>query len=335
MEMKTFTRRKAMKKILYILVFMVVIFQTINILAADNRFEKVMSRLVKAINESNYPAIRQDFAPVMLEGLPEKECQQFFAGLLTQFGKIQEFDKPTVAPSGEAVFVTRLERGVLDVKIMLDDKDKIVGLLLLPHTPDIPVPDKTETQLSLPFKGQWLVFWGGDTIEQNQHNPAPEQKYAFDFLGVNQNGKTRKGESLTNEDYFAFGREVLAPAHGEVTDVINGVRDNVPGSMNPSLALGNAVFIQHAKNEVSVLAHLKLNSVTVKVGDKVKRGQIIGLCGNSGNSSEPHLHFHVQNIPVIQEARGIKCYFAKLIIKGEKEPKVNYSPVKDQIISEP
>jgi murein DD-endopeptidase MepM/ murein hydrolase activator NlpD len=81
------------------------------------------------------------------------------------------------------------------------------------------------------------------------------------------------------------------------------------------------------------LAHLKHNSVTVKVGDKVKCGQVIGLCGNSGNSSEPHLHFHVQNTPIIQDGTGIKCYFQKLILKGEKEPKINYSPVKDQIIS--
>jgi hypothetical protein len=299
----------------------------------DSRFEKIMSRLVKAINDSNYPAIRQDFSPAMLEGLPEKECRQFFAGLLTQFGKIQEFDKPAMAPSGEAVFVTRLDRGVLDLKIMLDDKDKIVGLLFLPHTPDTPVPDKTETELSLPFKGQWLVFWGGDTPEQNQHNAVPNQRYAFDFLGVDEKGKTRKGESLTNEDFFAFGREVLAPADGEVTDVINGVRDNNPGSMNPYAAVGNAVFIQHCKNEVSVLAHLKLNSVTVKVGDKVKRGQTIGLCGNSGNSSEPHIHFHVQNTPVVQDGKGIKCHFQNLMIKGDKEPKENYSPVKDQIIS--
>jgi murein DD-endopeptidase MepM/ murein hydrolase activator NlpD len=299
------------------------------------RFEKVMGRLVKAINESNYPAIRKEFAPAMEEALPPKQGEEFFAGLLTQYGKIQKFEKPTMASSGEAVFVAHFERGVLDVKIWLDDKDKISGLLFLPHVADIPVPEKMETLLSLPFKGQWLVFWGGDTPEQNQHHNTPNQKFAFDFLGVNEKGQTRKGESQTNEDFFAFGREVLAPANGEVTDVIGGVRDNTPGSMNPYSALGNAVFIQHGRNEISVLAHLKQNSVMVKVGDKVKKGQVIGLCGNSGNSSEPHLHFHVQNTPIIQDGTGIKCYFQKLMIKGDKEPKINYSPVKDQIISVP
>jgi hypothetical protein len=299
------------------------------------RFEKVMTSLVGAINEFDYPGIRKDFAQVMLDGLPVKESQAFFSGLVMQYGKIQKFDKPRIGSSGEAIFVTQCERGVLDVTISLDESNKINGLLFLPHVADIPVPEKMETPLSLPFKGKWLVFWGGDTAKQNQHHDVSNQKYAFDFISVGENGKTRKGESQTNEDYFAFGREVLAPADGEVTDVIGGVRDNTPGSMNPYSALGNAVLIQHGKYEVSVLAHLKQNSVIVKVGDKVKRGQVIGLCGNSGNSSEPHLHFHVQNTPVIQDGTGIKCYFQKVIIKGDQTPREKYSPVKDQIISAP
>lgn len=65
---------------------------------------------------------------------------------------------------------------------------------------------------SLPLKGRWLVAWGGDTREQNMHYDVPNQKFAFDFLGVDGQGNTRKGEALVNEDYYAFGREILAPA---------------------------------------------------------------------------------------------------------------------------
>src|SRR4030042_3143803 len=105
--------------------------------------------------------------------------------------------------------------------------------------------------------------------------------------------------------------------------------------MNPYSALGNAVFIQHSENEVSVLAHLKFDSVMVKVGDKVEAGQKIGLCGNSGNSSEPHLHYHLQNTPIIQDGTGIKCYFQKVnvIDEGSKKEKMNYSPIKGDIIA--
>jgi murein DD-endopeptidase MepM/ murein hydrolase activator NlpD len=301
---------------------------------AADRFEKVMNRMVKAINDANYPEIQKDFAQVMLDVLPLEKSKPFFQGLSAQYGKIQKLDKPRLNPPYEATFVAKCERGTLDIKLNLDDSNKIIGLLFLPHTADIPTPEKNQTKLSLPFKGRWLIGWGGDTKELNLHHDVSNQRFAFDFLGADENGKTRKGQSQTKEDYFAFGQEVLAPADGFVTDVINGVRDNTPGSMNPYSALGNAVFIQHRENEVSILAHLKCDSIIVKVGDKVTNGQMIGLCGNSGNSSEPHLHYHLQNTPIIQDGTGTKCYFEKItVLDGQsKQPKVDYSPTKDQLV---
>jgi len=298
------------------------------------RFEKVVNGMVKAINEGDYARIGSDFDRTMEDFFPLEKREPFFKNLSAQYGKIIRLDKPRLVQPGQAIFVANFERGKLDIKVWMDEKDKIIGLLFLPHTADIPVPEKHQTKLSLPFKGKWLVFWGGDTKELNQHHDAPNQRFAFDFLGADEQGKTRKGKAQVNEDYFAFGREVLAPADGNVTDVINGVRDNVPGSMNPYSALGNAVFIQHREHEVSVLAHLKLGSITVKVGNKVKRGQVIGLCGNSGNSSEPHLHYHLQNTPVIQDGTGIKCYYQKVIVleNGKKQSKTNYSPIKGETI---
>jgi hypothetical protein len=298
------------------------------------RFEKVLDRMVKAVNEGDYARIGSDFDRTMEDFFPLEKREPFFKNLSAQYGKIIRLDKPRLVQPGQAIFVANCERGKLDIQVWLDEKDKIIGLLFLPHTTDMPVPEKNETKLSLPFKGKWLVFWGGDTKELNQHHDAPNQRFAFDFLGADEQGKTRKGKDQVNEDYFAFGREVLAPADGNVTDVINGVRDNVPGSMNPYSALGNAVFIQHREHEVSVLAHLKLGSITVKVGNKVKRGQVIALCGNSGNSSEPHLHYHLQNTPIIQDGTGIKCYYQKVIVleNGKKQSKTNYSPIKGETI---
>jgi murein DD-endopeptidase MepM/ murein hydrolase activator NlpD len=109
----------------------------------------------------------------------------------------------------------------------------------------------------------------------------------------------------------------------------------VPESMNPLSALGNAVFIQHSKYEVSVLAHFKQGSIKVKAGDTVKKGQMLGLCGNSGNSSEPHIHYHLQNTAVIQDATGIKCFFEEVVVEkeGVKSTRQNYSLVKGDIIS--
>jgi murein DD-endopeptidase MepM/ murein hydrolase activator NlpD len=151
---------------------------------------------------------------------------------------------------------------------------------------------------------------------------------------VGDDGKTQRGDGTRNEDYYAFGREVLAPADGTVVEVIEGVRDNTPGSMNPYSAVGNCVVIQHREDEVSVLAPFKQGSIVVKVGDKVKRGQLLGQCGNSGNSSEPHVHYHLQNSPVLQDGLGIKCVFQKVAVSrdGKTETRTNFSPVKGQII---
>lgn len=250
-----------------------------------------------------------------------------FEGLKTQYGAVKYFDKPRGTPD-IAIIPVRFERGVLDMKIALNGQDKITGLFFLPHTADIPAPEAHETALRPPFHGRWLTFWGGDKREQNAHLDHPNQRHAFDFLGVGPDGQTKMGDGQKNEDYYAFGRDILAPADGTVTDVISGVQDNAPGSMNQYSALGNAVMIRHREHEVSVLAHLMQGSVRVKVGDAVKQGDAIGRCGNSGNSSEPHLHYHLQNTPVIQDGTGIKVFFSGL-------GKERRSPVKGDVIDAP
>ena len=204
------------------------------------------------------------------------------------------------------------------------------GLAFKPHVATEPAPEQHQTQLSLPFKGRWLIFWGGDTRELNQHHEVPNQRFALDLLGVGEDGKTHRGDGSRNEDFYAFGREVLAPRDGTAIEVIEGVRDNTPGSMNPYSALGNCVVIQHRKDEVSVFSHFKQGTIVVKVGDNLKRGQLLGKCGNSGNSSEPHL----QNSPVLQDGLGIQCAFQKVVLTrdGKTETRTNYSPVKDDII---
>jgi murein DD-endopeptidase MepM/ murein hydrolase activator NlpD len=309
-----------------------------NVLFANdsgNRFAKVADRMVKAYNEEDFPAMRRDYSQLMSDALPLEKSTPFFKGLLTQCGKITKLDPPRITPPNIAVFPAHFERATLDIKIVLDDQDKIIGLWFLPHTAEVPVVEKHETVLRLPFEGRWSVYWGGDTIEVNAHHDVQNQQYAFDFLIVDKQGKTHQGEGLKNEDYYAFGQKVLAPADGVVTDVIQGVRDNAPGSMNPYSALGNAVVMQHREHEVSVLAHLKQDSILVKPGDKVSKGQVLGLCGNSGNSSEPHIHYHLQNTPIIQDGTGIKCFFDKVVVsKDEKNIKEKrYSPVKGDIVS--
>jgi peptidase M23-like protein len=298
--------------------------------AQPDRFTAVARRMVAAYNAQQHEAIGQDFGPVMRKAFPVAKSKPFFMAMMAKYGKITKLGPARHTPPMIALMPAHFERGVLDIKLVLDPQDKIIGLWFLAHTADIPAPKRNTAPLRLPFTGQWLTLWGGDTPEQNHHHPVPSQRHAFDFLIHDKDGKSFRGEGDRNEDYYCFGKPILAPADGVVTDVIRGVRDNKPRSMNPYSAVGNAVLIQHAKHEVSVLAHFKFRSIQVQVGQRVKAGQVLGACGNSGNSSEAHLHYHLMNTPVMQDGTGVKCFFARMTVTrdGEAQLKDGYSPVK-------
>lgn len=175
------------------------------------------------------------------------------------------------------------------------------------------------------------MIWGGDTKELNYHVENEAQKNAFDMVITNEKGNSFKTDGKTNEDYYAFGKELFAPCVGEVVLVVDGVKDNVPGILNPIYVPGNTVIIKTANNEYLFFAHFKQHSIVVKQGQQIKQGQLLGLCGNSGNSSEPHLHFHIQNVEDMLTATGVKCFFDAIIVNGEK--KNDYSPVQKDKIS--
>jgi hypothetical protein len=298
-------------------------------------YSKIANHLVELINAADYSGVENLFNKDMSKALPLEKATEFFTGLIEQVGKIQKLDQPK--RNGEwTVFPIHCERGMLDMSLALDGENKIAGLYFKPKAAASEgAPIKHLTKFSLPFKGKWLAFWGGDTRELNHHHDVPAQKFAFDLLGVDEKGETHRGDGTKNEDYLCFGREILAPADGVVIEAIYGVRDNVPGVMNPYCLVGNCVVIQHRTNEISVLAHFQRGSVLVKAGEQVKRGQLLGKCGNSGNSSEPHLHYHLQHSPIFQDAVGIKILFQNVSITkgGQMEVKMNYSPVKGDIIS--
>ena len=113
--------------------------------------------------------------------------------------------------------------------------------------------------------------------------------------------------------------------------VVDWVKDNVPGILHPVFVPGNTAIIKTENNEYLFFAHFKQHSIAVTQGQKIKQGQLLGLCGNSGNSSEPHLHFHIQNVEDLNSATGAKCYFDKIQVNGQA--KTDYSPIQKEKIS--
>lgn len=193
------------------------------------------------------------------------------------------------------------------------DKDDIIhGLQIMPLS-NYPETDTkyTKTVFELPFQGEWFVFWGGTNSLVNYHYEYENQRYAYDFVMMN-GDSTYKGDPTVNESYFAFGKEYLAPADGTVVVVKDDVEDNKRvGTMNEENPLGNYVIINHGNGEYSYLVHFKYQSIEVCEGDVVNKGDLLGLVGNSGNSSEPHIHFHVANSPDRVTSKSIRINFKR------------------------
>jgi murein DD-endopeptidase len=128
------------------------------------------------------------------------------------------------------------------------------------------------------------------------------QRFAIDFVKLGPTGSgTFTGDRLDNKSYHAYGAEAFAVADAIVAATKDGIPENVPGPTSRAVPVtsetigGNYVVLELGGGRFAFYAHLQPGSLRVKVGDRVKRGQVLGLVGNSGNSTEPHLHFHVSD----------------------------------------
>lgn len=304
-------------------------------------YKEAVSKMMGYYNKAQYDSIYGSCNAAFKISISEDKINAFFKNLYNQDGAIKSFDSINFTVPATAIFLVNFEKKQLELHISLDAQNLISGLYFLPPKEIDNKPDADErinkTPLRLPFNSRekWYVFWGGSTIEQNYHNTVAQQKYAYDFIITDDEGLSHSGNGSRNEDYYAYDKQIFAAADGEVVEVIDGVLENDPGKMNPFNATGNSVVIKVADSEYITYAHFKTYSIKVKPGEKVKKGQLIGFCGNSGNSSEPHLHFQMQTTPIMANGIGIKTHFAKLILykKVETGEVYDYSPLKGDKVS--
>lgn len=223
---------------------------------------------------------------------------------------------------------------LLDLTLAMDSAGAIHGLNLRPQQTRDPAPSqfleyRTKTDLRLPFDGDWYVFWGGRTVDQNYHAAHRDQRFAYDIV-VRRDGSSHTGDGTRLEQYHCWGQPILAPGAGTVVTAVDSLIDQQPGQMDPRNPPGNHVVLDHGNGEFSLLAHLRRGSVAVRAGDAVARGQKLGECGNSGNTSEPHLHYHLQNGPVFGQAEGLPAQFNAYTADGRPVPRGE--PVKGQTV---
>ncbi len=196
------------------------------------------------------------------------------------------------------------------------ERMEVVPSLNLP--PDPAVGYQTRAKLRLPFFGLWLVAAGGPNELTSHHVISRVERHALD-LHIWKDGKTHYSSGSLNKHYWAWGEPVLAPADGTVTAVRDGLQDNAIGETNEGEAAGNYVVLDLGNSEYLFIAHLQNGSVKVQLGDTVVSGQVLGLTGNSGRSSEPHIHIQLQDGPDIYsvEAIGLPLTFSNYESDGE------------------
>lgn len=144
--------------------------------------------------------------------------------------------------------------------------------------------------LSLPFAGTWTVWQAFDGPWTHQ---GP-WRYAYDFVVTNPEGETHRGDGLHLEDYLAFRKPVLSPIQGRVVQVVDAFPDNPIGVTDRGNNWGNLVVLRDERGFFVEVSHFSAGSIRVREGEWIEKGTLLGLCGNSGYSPQPHIHIQVQ-----------------------------------------
>jgi murein DD-endopeptidase len=230
-----------------------------------------------------------------------------------------------------------------------NDESALDGIL-------VPVLQQSPLVLASPFKdGVWLAGNGPSNTSVHRRSIIAvdgrayiSQRFAIDWVLVGNNGNTFHDSRDRNENFWGFGQPVLAVADGEVTEVVDGIPDNLPGKL-PLVTVqnitGNHVIVHIAADTYVMFAHLKQGSIRVRLHQKIKRGAQLAQVGNSGNTTGTHLHLQVTDGSSALAAEGIPFIFDRFRFLGfgkdfeeDRHPDLPRSrtlPMDDSVISFP
>ena len=191
------------------------------------------------------------------------------------------------------------------------------------------IPRSDPLMIAPPLRGGgWLA--GNGPSNTSEHRRALltvdghgylAQRFAIDWIQFGKNGELGTGKGTENRDYASYGAEVLAVASGRVIGLKDGIIENKPESLAVPITYetiaGNFVSLDLGNGRYAHYAHLQPGSLRVKVGDRVKPGQVLGLLGNSGNSDAPHLHFQITDGPSFLASEGVPYVLPSFVEEGE------------------
>jgi Peptidase family M23 len=181
----------------------------------------------------------------------------------------------------------------------------------------VPVSSEANLVLRAPLdSGEWVM--GSGPSNTSAHRRALNavgggahiaERFAIDWVKVGPNGNTYHDDEHRNESYWAFGQPVRSVASGEVVAAVDSIADNTPHAPVPAITLaniaGNYVTVRIGPSRYATYAHLKRGSVRVRAGSRVAAGEVVGLLGNTGQSTAPHLHFQITDGESVLASEGI------------------------------
>lgn len=182
---------------------------------------------------------------------------------------------------------------------------------------------RTKVDYCLPVQGEWLVLNGGMTPKGSHSWGILGQRFALDLVRTDGRLQRHLGSGTKLSEYLCYEAPIVAAQDGVVVGLEGRIKD-APWvgwgvcDVSARSFIGNYLIIEHAPGEFALYAHLKPGSLTVAVGDRVHQGQVVGLCGNSGHSTEPHLHFHLQDSADPYHGMGLPISFSDLEIGGHQ-----------------
>lgn len=297
------------------------------VLATDKRRHVVYEIVLQNLTESEVELERLK----VIDARRGKVVASFSGVELLEIMITSEGEPPTVAPGGLAALFLDLtfSRGQrlptrLAHRFVLasngDDGERVLGARTR-------VLRREAVQVGPPLRGGNLLDFNGccaksshaREIQEVGGQPFISQRFAIDFVRL-EGSSTFEGDPTENESYFIFGDEVIAAAPGRIVATRDGLPENVPPDDPPIVdletAFGNYVTQSLGGGRFATYGHLHTGSVRVSVGQRVKRGQVLGLVGNTGNSSEPHLHFQVTDGPSGFGSNGIPFVFRRFQLEG-------------------
>jgi hypothetical protein len=182
---------------------------------------------------------------------------------------------------------------------------------------DVTIDPRQAIVIGAPLRGERYIS-ADSCCDASRHTRAAlpvngrvwiAQRYAVDWEQLDDAARIYRGPAAEVNSYTIYGKEVLAVADAKVASVTDGLPNQTPGQYPTNIPIeqadGNSVVLDLGTGHYALYAHLQPGQIRVHTGDSVKRGEILGLVGNSGNSVAPHLHFHVMSTPSPLAANGL------------------------------